>query len=106
MEEVESYLMQMVEESQDGIVVADRDGIIRFWNAGAQRLLGFTAAEALGRSLDLFIPEKQRERHWDGYHRVMRTGETSYGTRLLSAPGLRRDGTRVSLEFSIVLLHD
>jgi PAS domain S-box-containing protein len=106
MEKLESYLLQTVEESQDAILIADREGIIRFWNAGAERILGFTAAEAVGQSLDLFIPENLRGRHWEGYGRVMSTGETKYKTGLLSSPGLRKDGTRVSLEFSMVLLHD
>jgi len=106
MEMLESYLLQTVEESQDAILIADREGIIRFWNAGAERILGFTAAEAVGQSLDLFIPENLRGRHWEGYGRVMKSGETKYKTGLLSSPGLRKDGTRVSLEFSMVLLHD
>lgn len=106
MENLESYLVQTVKESQDAILIADLEGIIRFWNAGAERLLGFTAAEAVGEPLDLIVPENLRARHNEGYFRVMATGETAYKTGLLSAPGLRKDGSRVSLEFSIVLLRD
>jgi PAS domain S-box-containing protein len=100
------YLTQLVDCSQDAILIADREGNIRYWNAGAERILGFTAAEAIGQSLDLFIPEKLRGRHWEGYHRVMASGETKYKTGLLSSPGIRKDGSQVSLEFSMVLLHD
>lgn len=100
------YLTQLVDCSQDAILIADREGIIRYWNAGAERILGFTAADAIGQSLDLFIPEKLRGRHWEGYHRVMASGETKYKTGLLSSPGVRKDGSQVSLEFSMVLLHD
>jgi PAS domain S-box-containing protein len=106
MEQLESYLLQTVRESQDAIVIADREGIIRFWNSGAERILGYTAAEAVGESLDLFIPENLRPRHGEGYRRVMATGETKYGTAFLSSPGISREGVRVSLEFSIVLLRD
>ncbi|WP_188901634.1 PAS domain-containing protein [Caldovatus sediminis] len=89
----------------EAIVLADRDGAIRFWNPGAERLFGFSAAEALGRPLDIIIPEPQRARHWDGYRRVMDTGESRYGEGdLLAVPGLRKDGSRVSLEFTIVPL--
>jgi PAS domain S-box-containing protein len=89
----------------EAIVEADRDGLIRFWNPGAERLFGFTAAEALGQSLDLIIPEPQRARHWAGYHQVMQTGESRYGHGdILAVPGLRRDGSRISLEFTIVPL--
>ncbi len=106
MENLESYLLQTVGKSQDAILIADLEGIIRFWNAGAERFFGFTAAEAVGTPLDLIIPENLRTRHNEGYERVMASGETKYTTGLLSAPGLRKDGSRISLEFSMVLLRD
>jgi PAS domain S-box-containing protein len=87
----------------DAIIFADHDGAIRFWNPGAERLFGFTAAEALGRSLDIITPEPQRARHWAGFHWVMQTGESRYGQGdILAVPGLRKDGTRISLEFTMV----
>lgn len=104
--ELTALLQQTLDLSQDAILVADQEGIISYWNAGAERILGYTAAEAIGQSLDLFIPEKLRGRHWDGYYRVMASGETKYKTGLLSSPGIRKDGTQVSLEFSMVLLKD
>ncbi|SNB45200.1 PAS domain S-box protein [Geobacter sp. DSM 9736] len=99
-------LRQLVEKAPDAILAADVDGIIRFWNSGAQRIFGYSEAEALGKSLDLIIPENQRVRHWEGYRRVMETGMTRYSTRLLAVPAIRTDGGRLSTEFSIVLLRD
>lgn len=104
--ELTALLQQTLDLSQDAILVADQQGIIRYWNAGAERILGYTADEAIGQSLDLFIPEKLRGRHWEGYYRVMASGETKYKTGLLSSPGIRKDGTQASLEFSMVLLKD
>lgn len=104
--ELATQLIQFVNHSQDAILIADRQGIIRYWNTGAERILGYSATEAVGQSLDLFIPEKLRPRHWEGYHRVMVSGETKYKTGLLSSPGIRKDGSQISLEFSMVLLHD
>ena len=101
-----TVLLQTLDLSQDAILIADRQGIIRYWNTGAERILGYTADEAIGQSLDLFIPEKLRGRHWEGYHRVMASGETKYKTGLLTSPGICKDGTQVSLEFSMVLLKD
>ncbi|MEW6718947.1 MAG: PAS domain S-box protein [Thermodesulfobacteriota bacterium] len=106
MDPIGRSLLQLVQDSPDAVLVADREGIIRYWNAAAERIFGWTAGEAIGQSLDLIIPEKQRSRHWEGYHRVMATGETKYKTGLLSAPGVRKDGSRVSLEFSMVMLRD
>lgn len=100
------FLGQLVDESPDAILISDLKGIIRFWNRGAELIFGHTADEAVGASLDLIIPENLRQRHWEGYWRVMASGETSYGVKLLSSPGIRKDGVRVSLEFSMVLLRD
>ncbi len=91
----------------DAVVATDRDGIICVWNPGAERIFGHRADEALGQSLDLIIPERLRARHWEGFHRVMATGESHYGEGdLLSVPGIRKDGQRISLEFTVVPLKD
>ena len=90
----------------DAVVIADASGTIVFWNSAAERVFGWTAAEAVGRSLDLIIPERQRSPHWDGYHTVMATGHTRYGTELLRVPALHRDGTRRSIAFTVTLLTD
>jgi PAS domain S-box-containing protein len=89
----------------DAIIAADRDGIICFWNPGAERMFGHVSGEAIGRSLDLIIPERLRQRHWDGFRQTMETGRSRYGEGdLLSVPALRKDGTTISVEFTIVLL--
>lgn len=95
----------IVDHTQDAIIFADREGIIRLWNAGAETIFGYSEAEALGQSLDLIIPERLRGRHWEGYRRVMATGVTSYAQRLLAVPALRKDGTRISLEFTVVVIN-
>src|SRR5215471_5871546 len=93
--------------SSDAIVAADADGIIRFWNPGAERIFGFTGGEAVGQSLDIIIPQRLRERHWDGYRHVVATGESRYGHGdILSVPAVRKDGAQISVEFTIVALHD
>jgi PAS domain S-box-containing protein len=97
---------QILEGTGDAVILADRGGVIRLWNRGAERLFGFTAEEALGQTLDIIVPEKQRERHWTGYDRALETGETKYGDSLLAVPALRKDGSRVSIEFTIVLVRD
>jgi PAS domain S-box-containing protein len=97
----------LLQTMSDAIVGSDRDGRITFWNPGAERIFGFSRAEAIGESLDLIIPERLRARHWAGYTEVMRTGESRYGHGdLLSVPALRKDGTRLSIEFTIVPLKD
>lgn len=91
----------------DAIVACDGQGMITFWNPGAARIFGFPAAEALGQSLDIIIPEAQRARHWEGYRRVMASGHSRYGAGdVLAVPALHKDGRRISVEFTIVALRD
>jgi PAS domain S-box-containing protein len=97
---------EVLARARDAVIVADRHGLIRFWNAGGERIFGYTQDEALGRSLDLIIPERLRERHWEGYRKVMQTGVTRYGDDVLAVPALRRDGGRLSIEFTILLVRD
>jgi PAS domain S-box-containing protein len=93
----------LIANMPDAVVYSDRDGTIRYWNGGAVRLFGHVAGEAVGQSLDLIIPEGLRARHWEGYHETMRTGRTRYGNgQLLSVPAMRKDGSRISVAFTIV----
>jgi PAS domain S-box-containing protein len=102
----EELCRQLVQQCNDAIVYSDREGRIQLWNAGAEAMFGFTAEEAMGQSLDIFIPENQRPRHWEGYFRVMETGTTRYAKELLAAPAVRKDGSRISTEFSMTIIRD
>jgi PAS domain S-box-containing protein len=97
---------EIVEGAQDAIIFADQDGIIRLWNSGAEVIFGYTAEEAIGETLDLIVPEKLRKRHWEGYRKVMATGTTRYGSDVLAVPATKKDSSRISVEFTIVLLKD
>ena len=96
------FSVELVRRAADAIIYADRDGVIRFWNAAAERIFGFAEPEAIGESLDLIIPPNLRERHWQGFENTMRTGESRYGAGdTLSVPAVRKDGRRISVEFTI-----
>nr|WP_082868768.1 PAS domain-containing protein [Corynebacterium crudilactis] len=62
--------------------------------------------DIFGKSLNIIIPEKHRKAHWDGWDRVMESSETRYGPKPLNVPGVRADGSKMSLEFSITILKD
>ncbi len=102
----ESISQEILQNASEAVMFSDREGIIRLWNHGAENMFGYPAVEALGQSLDLIIPDNLRGRHWDGYYRVMESGESRYSTDMLSAPALRKDGTRISTEFSMVMIKD
>lgn len=96
----------LFEGAPDAILFADREGIIQLWNRGAELIFGYSAAEAIGQSLDLVIPEKLQQRHKDGYGKVMGSGATEYGSALLSVPAQHKDGSRLFSDFSIVMIKD
>ncbi len=97
-------LRQFLTVMGDAVVIADASGTITAWNPAAERLFGFTENEAKGASLDIIIPERQRQRHWRGYQQTMHTGTTRYGTSLLQVPALKRDGSTISIAFTVALL--
>ena len=97
-------LNQLVAAVADAVVVTDASGAIALWNAAAERMFGFAASEALGQSLDLIIPERLRQRHWEGFHKTMLTGQTKYGTDLLRVPAMDKGGRTLSIAFTVALL--
>jgi PAS domain S-box-containing protein len=101
------FCSALVQQMSDAVIYADAGGLIRFWSPGAERVFGFGRAEAIGQSLDIIIPQNLRSRHWTGYTQTMHTGQTRYGAEdVLAVPALRKDGTRISIEFTIVPFRD
>lgn len=96
---------RIVEQATDAVIFADREGLIRIWNRGAEAVFGFTGDEALGQSLDIIIPEELRKRHWEGYRAAVAAGKTKLGNRVLVTRGLHKDGSRlyVELRFAVVV---
>ncbi|MFZ9182276.1 MAG: PAS domain-containing protein [Hylemonella sp.] len=99
-------LQQLVSVMGDAVVVCDTEGSITLWNPAAEYMFGFTEAEALGQSLDLIIPERLRQRHWEAYHKTMVTGQTRYGHDVLRVPAVNKAGSPMSISFTVALLND
>ncbi|NRO99038.1 PAS domain S-box protein [Paraburkholderia sp. NMBU_R16] len=97
-------LQQLVSVIGDAVVVSDAEGSITLWNPAAERMFGFTEQEALGQSLDLIIPQRLQQRHWDGYRKTMETGQTRYGNDVLKVPAVHKDGRALSIAFTVALL--
>jgi len=98
-------LQQLIEVMGDAVIASDPGGTITMWNPAAERIFGFTQAEALGQSLDLIIPERHRKSHWDGYHKTMQTGQTRYATDILRVPAMDKEGRSLSIAFTVALLY-
>jgi PAS domain S-box-containing protein len=99
-------LHQLVECVGDAIIVADANEKIVLWNPAATRIFGYTEAEALGNTLNLIVPERQRQKHNEGYSKSMETGTTRYGTSLLKVPAKHKDGSTLSIAFTVGMLFD
>ena len=72
----------IAEATSDAVIYAGRDGVIRLWNRGAERLFGYPASDVGGQSLDVIIPERLRSGHWQGFDRSIETVQTKYADRV------------------------
>jgi PAS domain S-box-containing protein len=94
----------IVEEAPDGIIFADREGVVQVWNNAAADLFGYLPEEAVGRTLDIIIPEHLRRAHWEGFSKAVASGDTEHGRRALKTRATHKAGRKlyVSLAFSVV----
>jgi PAS domain S-box-containing protein len=99
-------LSQLVGCVGDAIIVVDAHEKIVMWNPAATRIFGYSEVEALGNTLDLIVPERQRHRHNEGCRKSMETGITRYGTSLLKVPALHQNGSMLSIAFTVGMLFD
>ncbi|WP_114652279.1 PAS domain-containing protein [Polynucleobacter necessarius] len=99
-------LSQLIDCVGDAVIVADAHEKIVLWNAAATRIFDYSEEEALGNTLDLIVPERQRQRHKEGYSKSMETDTTRYGTSLLKVPAKHKDGRTLSIAFTVGVLFD
>ena len=96
----------LVSQIGEAVIISDRDENILFWNASAERIFGYSPAEAVGKTLSIITPERFRERHSKGYFHTIQTGVTKYGNALLRVPAIHKDGRSISIAFSVSMLFD
>ncbi|WP_313950924.1 PAS domain S-box protein [Accumulibacter sp.] len=96
----------IVAQAPDVIIFADCKGAIRVWNQGAETVFGYTAAEVLGDSLDVIIPERLRKAHWDGFHKAIDSGQTKHRNKVLTTRSAHKDGSKLYVELSFGLVRD
>lgn len=93
-------------QTPDAIIFADCAGVIRLWNRGAEILFGFSAVDAVGSSLDIIIPERFRQAHWDGFRRATTSGCTRQGNSVRTTRAVHESGRKLYVDLSFGLVKD
>ncbi|HWG47901.1 MAG TPA: PAS domain S-box protein [Gemmataceae bacterium] len=106
MELNQEFFRLLVEQSPDAIIFADREGTIRVWNESAAALFGYAPDEAIGRSLDLIIPEHLRRAHWEGFHQAIARGQTKLGRQALKTRATPKSGQKLYVSLAFAVLKD
>lgn len=96
----------IIEQTQDAVIFADREGVILLWNRGAEIIFGWGAQEAVGHELSLIIPEKFRHAHDEGYRRAVQTGQIRHDGRVMTTRAQHKWGCRLYVDLSFGLLKD
>jgi len=96
----------LLEQAPDAIIYCDLQGRIERWNAAATALFGHGAAQALGQSLDIIIPERFRAAHWAGFDRAVASGQAKYHGQVLTTRAVHADGSKRYVDLSFGLIRD
>ncbi|HEX2213286.1 MAG TPA: PAS domain S-box protein, partial [Mycobacterium sp.] len=101
-EEAQGRLVAIVESADDAIIGKDLNGVITDWNAGAERLFGYSTAEAVGQPVSMLIPADRKNEEPDILRRI-RSGETISHYETIRR---RKDGTLLNISLSVSPIHD
>ena len=104
--QISDHLETVLDSTHESIMFADREGLIRLWNKGSERLFGFSRSEVIGQSLDVIIPENLRKAHWKGFFEAIERGETLPDRKPATTKALHRGGGNIDVEMSFSMVHD
>ncbi len=96
----------LIAGAPDAMIFANRDGLIQVWNGSAEALFGFAAAEVIGESLNVIIPERLRSAHWQGFHTAITTGIAKYVGKVLTTRAVHKNGSKLYVDLSFALIKD
>ena len=102
----EARYRTVLDAAFDAIVTITPDGIVRWFNRGAERIFGYRADEVIGQPVTLLMPERYRDLCVAGLHRYLRTGEARVVGGTTELVGLRKDGSKFPIEMSLGETHE
>ena len=100
--ESQALLAAIVASSDDAIISKDLNGFIMSWNAGAERLFGYAAEEAIGKPIMILIPPERHDEELDILSRIARNERIEH----LETIRVRKDGTRLNISLTISPITD
>jgi PAS domain S-box-containing protein len=103
-EDRSSLAESILEQIGDAVIYADNTGRIMRWNHAAAALFGYSAAEALGRPLDLIVPEHLRAAHWRGFDAAMTSGVMKLEGRPTVTRATHQTGRKLYVEMTFALV--
>jgi diguanylate cyclase (GGDEF)-like protein/PAS domain S-box-containing protein len=102
----EARYRTVLDAAFDAIVTITRDGIVRWFNRGAERIFGYRAEEVIGQPVTLLMPERYRDLCVAGLHSYLRTGEARVVGGTTELVGLRKEGSEFPIEMSLGETHE
>ena len=102
----DNLFQAIVEQVSDAIILADRQGAIRLWNAGAEAIFGYSSQEVIGQSLDVIIPERLRPAHWKAFDKAVETGRTKYGRQVMVTRSIHKTEKKLYVDLSFAIVKD
>jgi PAS domain S-box-containing protein len=102
LEEITQRLASITEFAQDAILMMDPQGDISMWNPTAQKILGYTREEAIGKNLhDLLAPDRYLPAHEAAFPDFVRTGRGNAVGKTLELTAVKKDGREIPIELSL-----
>ena len=105
-DEAFNLFQAIIEQAPDAMIYADKNGTIRVWNRGAEAIFGYAAEEAIGKNLDVIIPERLRRAHWDGFNKAIAAGQTRHSGKAMTTRSVHKNGNKLYVDMSFSLVKD
>ena len=103
---LETTAAHLLRSMPEAVIFCDLEGVIRVWNGGAEKVFGWSAAEAVGQSLDLIIPERMRKAHWDGFDQAIARGGVKPGRTSMITRSLHKAEEFIYVDMSFEMVRD
>ncbi|GAA4404154.1 PAS domain S-box protein [Quisquiliibacterium transsilvanicum] len=94
----------VVEQMNEAVIVVDREGIVRIWNASAEALFGHSSGEMLGGGLEAIVPERLWQAHDTGFRRAVDSGHAKHAGRVMTTRAVHKSGARLYVDISFSML--